>query len=88
MKITWEEKDIIPGREVSKTGDWPWRILVWELEEGRKLYLATDTVNNKVTSPMTREDLAKYLTCHGYLPIEFVTEPVVGQGERDNLETP
>ena len=73
MKVTWEEKDINPGRIYSKEGiDEKWIIGYLSAMDGPECYVSVSNRDGMVTDPRTKEQMAQLLTENGYLPVELL----------------
>lgn len=73
MKVTWEAKDIWPGRRYSKPGIGEQWILGYISDmDGPARYISVSDRDGMATDPRTKEQIAQLLTEHGYLPVELL----------------
>ena len=79
MKYQWTADDIIVGRRYSTPGireEWMIGYLSGVL--GPAKYVSISLSDGMVTSPNTREELAKMLTEYGYSPVPDLTDTASG----------
>ncbi len=73
MKVTWEEKDITPGRKYSKEGmGEKWIIGFLSNVDGAERYVSVSDQDGMVTAPRTKEQMAQTLTEDSYMPVELL----------------
>jgi len=73
MKVIWGAEDIKPGRRYSKHGiEETWMIGYISAVDGPVRYVSVSDQDGMVTEPSTKEDLARSLTEHDYLPMELL----------------
>jgi hypothetical protein len=73
MKVTWEPDDITPGRRYSKKGLRERWIIGYLAElDGPSRYVSVSESDGMVTQARTKEEVARMLTQHGYLPLELL----------------
>ena len=74
MKFIWEASDIKPGRKYGRADiSERWMIgYLGALGGDKPRYVSVSTIDGMVTDASGREELARELTEHGYVPAEYL----------------
>lgn len=74
MRVTGEEKDIVPGRRYGRDGlSETLQIGFLASEDSAARYVSVSNSDGMVTAPRTKSDLAEALTNERYVPVELLT---------------